>query len=81
MKKYKIHDQRYVTLGYKTGGCLVYFGGGADFHINENCSQNIKSYSTMGYSYGKQEGATARSLTKEKYFTVKELELYLVKLT
>ena len=54
----------------------VVYGGGIDIIIYDNSNTNKNSYSIAGGSYGKNEGMTERSLTKEREFTVKEIEVY-----
>ena len=56
------------------------YGGGIVLHISDNSNINKKSYSIKGDSYGASEEMSARSLTKNTYFTVKEIEVYHVQI-
>ena len=56
------------------------YGGGHDIHISDNSNINKGSYASGGTYYGASEGMTARSLTKENNFTVKEIEVYQVQI-
>ena len=57
------------------------YGGGHNIFISDNSNINKGSYSIAGTYYGASEGMTARSLTKENNFTVKEIEVYQVQIS
>jgi hypothetical protein len=44
------------------------FGGGNDIYIASNSNSCKNSHSTLSHSFGKNEGATPRDLTKELSF-------------
>ena len=65
---------------YNAAGYSATYGGAHDIHISDNSNKNKGSASNAGSSYGKNEGMTARTLTKENNFTVKEIEVYQVQI-
>ena len=77
-KRFGIHDLRGVSFSNKD--ILTTFGGNSDLWIFSDCNNNKKNNTNLGKYYGKNEGANARDLTKEYKFTVKEIEVYFVKL-
>ncbi len=63
---------------------LVFFGGGSDLAISENCDQKKDSWSNLGYTYKCPDGLTHESddaksyLAGEYCFKVLELEVYFI---
>jgi hypothetical protein len=52
------------------------FGGGHDIVIVNNSNRDKISYSFLSHSYGKNEGANQRDLTKQSPFCVKRYQVF-----
>jgi hypothetical protein len=55
------------------------FGGGHDIYVADNCNNNTNSCTYLGNSYTNDTGiASDQFFTGERYFTVKEIEVFQV---
>jgi hypothetical protein len=55
------------------------FGNGYDIHVANGCNGNAGSYTNLGKAFTNVTGINGQQVfTGEQYFTVKELEVFLV---